>query len=553
MLFLLPASLVELGVNRLAVPLLRPARGAPPAWHTALDYLGLFAFYFASLLAIIVAGLRLVRALEAPEVESRRRVAGASPLAALGALAAWAVLVAPNPAVTLGLEVCFAAVVAVAMARGVGHFLGRRRDLGAALGVVVLAVPLLLHGVAAIGGRYLWPEGGYDGAGATLAQAGTLALALSALLSPYCLAPRPFVRAVTRLAPLLAAVAVAVAAALLLRADYLGTARAVKLAIGVELQTTRADPQLTLYLLAVATLTWTLVSCALAPTGPRRQVALGLTMLVLGGYGFQWPLHFLLLGLGLTTIADAAVPVRAAERSLTAIGPAIDDATWGRYLGAVSAALRRRATSLHALTTRSEDGGTSSVLAGEADGRSFRVRIDRDAGVVLGLDVVIGRALELAPSGAARATLSVRRIDAPQLGDVPAAGAAVSSGDADFDERFSCRGSAAELVQLFGVEQRARAQVLLDGWLAYVGGQSLRYRSYPGRGPQRDPLLPLDELAQGRVPTGAAERMFVTLELLLELAARGDVVAADGGSGASLDGWTAAVPETPATSSGEDA
>ncbi|MEZ4361803.1 MAG: hypothetical protein R3B48_16560 [Kofleriaceae bacterium] len=522
----LPAAALEMAVNRLAVPLLRPSKGVPPLWHTALDYAGLFVFYFASLLGVILVGIRVARAIRGDSGWGAR--AAWAPLAALGLLSAWAVIGEPSVGLTFAIEVCFATATVVSVGRGLGHVLGRPRDLGAVIGVLALSVPLLLHFVAAVGGRYVWPEQGYDGAGATVTSAGVLALALGALTSPYCLAPRPFVRAVTRLAPVLASIGVAVAAALLLRADYLGTVRAVKLAVGVELQTTRADPQLTLYLLALATMTWTVTSCAIAPTAPRRRVALGLLMLVLGGYGFQWPLHYLLLALGLTEIADAAEPVRAAERRLVAIGPSVDDATWGRYLGAVSALLRARCSTLHVLTARGEDV-TTSLLVGEADGRNLRVRLDRDGGVVVGLDVVIGRDLEPRASGAA-ATLTVRRVDVPPFDELPVAGPRIESGDLAFDRAFLCRGAEPELRALFDESSRDRAIALLDGWLVSIAGQSLRYRSYPGSPRELDALIPLEDLAQGRVPAGAAPRAMVLLELLLELAARGQIAAVERGA-----------------------
>ena len=48
---LLLVAFLEVAINRVAVPLLRPSKGTPPTWHTALDYAGLFLFYFAGTLA----------------------------------------------------------------------------------------------------------------------------------------------------------------------------------------------------------------------------------------------------------------------------------------------------------------------------------------------------------------------------------------------------------------------------------------------------------------------------------------------------------------------
>jgi hypothetical protein len=57
----LVVALLEVAINRIAVPMLRPAKGLPPAWHTYLDYAGLFLFYFAGTLAAFVIGAHIVR------------------------------------------------------------------------------------------------------------------------------------------------------------------------------------------------------------------------------------------------------------------------------------------------------------------------------------------------------------------------------------------------------------------------------------------------------------------------------------------------------------
>src|SRR6185312_7286119 len=102
------------------------------------------------------------------------------------------------------------------------------------------------------------------------------------------------------------AMAIAAAGAVLARTWYPTVAKAATLAIGVELSTTQADPRLALYLLAIATLTWTLGSCVFTASHARRQIAAGIALLVLGGYGFRWPHHYLLPLVGLALIAEAA-------------------------------------------------------------------------------------------------------------------------------------------------------------------------------------------------------------------------------------------------------
>lgn len=563
-MLLLPVSLAELAINRVAVPMLRPLRGEVPAWHTALDFVGLFLFYFASLLAVVVVGLRVARALERRGKTRTGAALLAAPLLVLAVGAAWAVLIGANQRVTLVLEVALALAVLVAVGRGLGSFWGRPRDAGVAVAVAFFAGPIAVHSVAVLGTQWIWGEDAFEGS-ALFTRATALALVIAGLVSPYCLAPRPFVRAVTRLWPVAVAISVALLGAWLLRSDYFTSARALKLALGLQLDTTRADPQLTMYLLAAATLAWTTASCALAPRAQRQAVAVALGLLVAGGVAFQWPLHYLLLALGLTLLADLAVPVRLAEATLApprgGAELVIDDTTWGRYLAAVSTALRRRCSSVHALTSRGSDGSTSTVLIGDADGLSLRARIDRDAGAVIGVDLAVGGHLEEAPE---RATLTVVAESPGLAADAPAAGDELPR-DADaFGSRFRCHGDATALARLFDAGARERAAGLLDGWLALVAGQNVRYRCYPGRVSSVESFLPLEDLAQGRVPAGAGERALVVVELLLELAARADLgakaargaspsaafssaataAAAPDGEGASAEGATPA-RETP--------
>src|SRR4030095_17051911 len=51
---------IELVLNRLAVPVLRPAgQKAPPEWHRNLDLVGLFLFHLATALALGVTVFKL--------------------------------------------------------------------------------------------------------------------------------------------------------------------------------------------------------------------------------------------------------------------------------------------------------------------------------------------------------------------------------------------------------------------------------------------------------------------------------------------------------------
>jgi hypothetical protein len=369
---LLVVAVLEVGINRVAVPLLRPAKGSPPAWHTILDYFGLFLFYFAGTLAAVVLVTRSLSVIAARR-GIRDTIAHAL-LAGAAVIAALPLVIAVPPSLVLVLEIAFAAAVLALVA----SVYGRGRDLGIAVGLPLVVAPLLLHSINAVGSELFWPESSYDGTGAEIARAGLMALCIAALITPYCFAPRPFAYAVTRPVPFILAVVVAGAGALFAKRAYVLAAESASLAIGVEITHTQPDRWLAVYLLAVLTLAWTLASCASAHSEARRGVGVGLGLIVLGGYAFEWPHHYLLPLLGVAFVADAVRRVRDEELAslpLSAEAPPIGDTVWSTYVGTVAQGLRRTLDGVHTLTTRGEGGLASSVIVGEAKGLTMRARI----------------------------------------------------------------------------------------------------------------------------------------------------------------------------------
>ena len=187
-------AVLEVAINRVAVPLLRPEQGAPPVWHTQLDFIGLFLLYFAGTLPLILIGARVYSVLR--EWRGWRDGIAHVALIVAALLAAIPLVVAEPDWLAFPREIAFAVAVITMMTSG----FSRERDLGSQLGLIVIAVPLLVHSVMAIGARYDWPESTLDSP-TSAAHAGVMALCGAALFSPYVFAPRPFARSVTRPVP----------------------------------------------------------------------------------------------------------------------------------------------------------------------------------------------------------------------------------------------------------------------------------------------------------------------------------------------------------------
>jgi hypothetical protein len=517
-------ALLEVVINRVAIGSrtepgltwlwLLPGQEVP-TWHWLLSTAGLFLFYFSGTLAAILVAVRCIARLRRPS--DLREMVSHVALAVAGLTAAVPLVVEANPGMGLPLEITFAVAVIALVVNG----FGRDRDLGVQIGLIVIAVPLLVHTVSVFGGRYLWPEGVFDTPGVAIAHAGVLALCVAGLISPYVFAPRPFSRAVTRPIPVVIAMTVAAVGALFARMYYPTVTKAAELAIGVEVTQGARDPRLALYLLAIATLAWTLVSCALAASPARRTIGAGIALVLLGGYAFKWPSHYLLPLLGMSLISDAARRVREEELAALPIAietPPVADVSWQAYVVAVTNGLKRSLGDVHALTTRGDGGLTSSLIIGDKDGMAVRTRIERIEGSVVALDVTLGREVDELRG----ATLCMWAIPPRQLGVNPAGPPAAplfKSGDAAFDQRFRSRGSALAFSKLFDEGLRARAVATLDGWLAYWEPEGVRYRVYPGRGAPLDHPMPLSDLALER--PGNPERLVAVVELLVEIATRG--------------------------------
>jgi hypothetical protein len=497
----------------------------PSTWFVALDYVSVFLLYFAAMVGVAALVVRVSDLARRPPISLADRIdalVGATTVAMLALAATFAAIVAPEPVQGL----LHGALAAVAAHQIVRVWAGRAAP-GAAIGVTICALPIFLYGVASLLSHALWSEDELYGGRVkeSFAMWARAALALAAIASAYCLSPRPLARYATRLFPFLVAVVIATLGATLLRYDYVETVRAANRVFNLDLRTDVAQDQLALYLLALATVVWTIVSCLTADAPGRQRIGGGLALLVLLGHGFAWPMSFVAGAVGLMMLADGALVVREQEdTSYVAATPPIDDEAWQGYVGQVVSSLRRgegtgAPASVSAVSVRGEGQSSSTVIVTERRGVPVRIRVERVGRAVVVLDLVCGRDVDVARN----ATWSVLARDGRgSHPEPPAAGSAFRTDDLAFDERFRARGDRASLLRLLDDGLRARAASSMDGWLAYWEGESLRHRVYPGVGAPLDQPLPLSDLAVRRSASpGAAERLVALVELCCELAARG--------------------------------
>jgi hypothetical protein len=523
-------AVAELSITRLAVPTLRPKPGeAVPVWFEVLDNLGLFLLYFGTTLAIAVLALRawelFQRRAQVPPLHAVARFSLASVLLACGLIAGVTVVVAPNADLSFALHTAWAAaIIGIVIAA-----FARRRDLGIAIGLAAIASPLLVHYGAIFAGNVVLTEDEL-GNGSLIERArdwGLHTLVLAALLSPYCFSPRPVVRAVSKVAPIVVAMLVGGLGAVLVRREYKAAMDLASLGVGIDLGPGVPPGDMALYLLATATLAWTLCACALAESEARREVGMGLGMIVLGGYGFEWPFHFLLGIVGMFVILDAAPRLadEEAPRAIRPRTPAIDDEVWQTWVAQLVAELRKtHDAELKTVTVRGDDEGSTTVMVGERHGVPFKARFGRIGGALVSIDVVVGR--ELGEDTRATFTLYARPDGREAHPPPPPAAPAVHVDDESFSARFRVRGDADAVLALLDEAHRARAAALLDGWIAWWSGTGLRYRVFPAIGAPLDHPVPISDLAMRGA--GTVERMSGAIDLVTAIAARGLGDATDG-------------------------
>src|SRR5688572_19737728 len=207
-LIMLAAVVAEVAIGRLLVRGLekkpvfikgQAQKIVPEAWFVGLDYVALFLLYFVALLGVIVLAQRV-----------RKLSVDAGVSAVMAAVAAFAAVSDPELVQTL----LHAALLGVAVHQIVRVWLARG-DLGAAIGITIVASPIFVYCAASLFAGQLWTEDQMLGgeAKASISKLARNALVLAAIASPYCLSPRPFARSMTRVLPFIVALVIAGAGA----------------------------------------------------------------------------------------------------------------------------------------------------------------------------------------------------------------------------------------------------------------------------------------------------------------------------------------------------
>ncbi len=537
---------------RLAIPALVPSDGdQPPIWHAILTYVGLFLFYFATVLglAIVVRQLVLFARNEHPYgrwIGTALVVTGAG----LSAYAVKAMIAVPSEDDTLMLELFFTAALFVVVA-------GQLRpggDVATKIGLLFLAAPLLVHFYRDAAVRWVFgPEALWEGVADRVDAYGQWSMVLAALMSPYCFAPRPFSEAAGKLSPLAIGTFVGLVGALVMRQSYEVGYLLAKRGLGIDLGAGAPTSQIALYLIALGSITWTFVSCVMAPAPARRRIGIGLGLVVASGYAFAWPLQYVVGLVGFLTISEGAREVAEQEKAAKSFAaarfrpPPIRPDAWQSYIGGLVTALRGRG--YHASTVSIEDreepaaagGGGAAAAAKEPAGEGtsgvsrthvllleaapcpIRLFIERHEGSIRVLEIVCGRdPRSLGEPAWTLAARSERRFAGAQHPPPPPIRAPHhKSGDTEFDRRFRVRDAGEHSEILFDDGLRARSIALLDGWMALWPGDALVYQLCPGQGTPLDTPIPVTQLAFGGGGPATADRMVTTLELVAAIAARG--------------------------------
>jgi hypothetical protein len=434
------ALLLELLLHRVGSRLLHEDVLVPPRLGLVIDAGGRFLFFFASLLAVVLAAGGFGRfALASSLVPRGARLATAAPATLFLLLAMVGTCVRLRGALAIYLQGSFTALVTlVTLAAVLGRVSRRRR-----FGLVVLVLPLGLR----FAGIFL--EAGRSAeSGRTMGLYGQLAVVAGGLMLPVCFGVLPRGRRGWFAVLLAAGVLVAALAAQL--EDREMVARLGAYAFGIELPLERLVGGL--FALSLAAWVWVVVGRVAGP-GTSRLVGMGLGLIGLAGYQLHQPGY---LAASLTGFLCLAM---AGEREQRAMGAS---PSWRLALGKMAETL--------GFTEVGEAAGAVR-MRGERGGHKVEIRLGQQAGELPQLEIVCGHAPAEEP-----APLSLTRLGTDRLGK--AEGELVETGDLVFDAAFRVRDARVLTGPDLILTDEIRRDLVevVEGWLGVWPGQGTCYR-----------------------------------------------------------------------------
>ncbi len=447
------------------------------------------------------------------------------------ALACISIVAAPSAGVTFLLE----ASVVVAILTVVAAQLTRKGDVGARIGLLFLALPLLIHFYVPFLERFVREDIMFTGLSDQMESAGFWLVLFSALSMPYCFGARPFFLRAARIGPVAAGLAVGVCGALLVRTDYVKGLELAQNGFGISVAPAAPSSLVALSLLALSAVAWTLTSCLTVASKHRRLIGVGIGLVVVGGYGFAWPLQYLVGLAGLLAISRGATRVQTEERAgfvATRLSvPPIKDEHWQPYIDSLLEDLRDADASDSkqgsTVTIRGAAGQQRTHFVYHRDEIAVTVTVERVAGVIRGLDVRFASAgpdhdPDAEEQGAPEWTL--HSFQESQMGIVHPAppecrGEERSVDDAAFSDRFRVCDSGGWTGALLDDALRKRMVSDIHGWIACWADGTLRFQVYPARGAPLDSPIPISALSF-QSGDESNDSMLSLLDLLLVLARR---------------------------------
>jgi hypothetical protein len=498
------SATLELALNRIGVHLMSDPEVRRGTLFQVVDQGGLFTFYLTGLLALAAftwATVVLIRDRNLLKVPDRIAFTFLAalflPLCSMGLLFSLPEKVAPHLNTAFGLL-----LVAVVVS-----FLRQPAPLRAKLGVFYLSAPLLLHcywlmtqQIAA-----LTPKGSFAEVPSHLFVTAEHLVVVGAFAAFLFFAPFPRLVNLLEPIPVIAAVLVTGAVALLTKYQYLETAQAAYYGLGINLPPPSAHGLMHL----AALFFFVLTVGALLMRGPReRGTALGLYLIAVSGFHLQLPYQFLLTLLGVMQVGRSSLDPNAlsAEQVRPPLAPSPE--AWKAYFQRLAESCAQPHDSGEVVLL--QNGGQQVAhVRGQRDGLPFTLRIQHAGGQVERFEATVGRP----PKDPPPLALSRRGERAAQR----STGARVKLKLPSFDDRFNLHDGTGEATDLFGdallVE---KVQRLIRGWLGLWPGEGVYYLSQPG--PDGGPV-PVAEIAFS-AEYASTEEIAELVGLLVTLAGR---------------------------------